>query len=69
MTTPIPEATKAVGKAFNWKLLLFQVVLTILVTIIVSRIMRQTVTMYDSTGKVTGVGEIKPELKFSLKKS
>lgn len=72
MTTPtniVSEATTTVGKAFNWKNLLFLVVLTVIVTIIVSYILKQEVVLYDANGQVTGKGEIKPSLKFGVKKN
>lgn len=72
MTTPaniVTEATTTVGKAFNWKNLLFLVVLTVVVTLIVSYIMKQEVVLYDNTGNTIGKGEIKPTVKFSIKKN
>jgi hypothetical protein len=69
MQTPsVSTVTSTAGKAFNWKTLLFNVILTILVTIIVSRVLRQSIVLYDKTGNVTGEGEIKPQLKWSLSK-
>ncbi len=68
-TIMISEATTTVGKAFNWKNLLFLVVLTVVVTLIVSYIMKQEVVLYDNAGNVTGKGEIKPKIKFSVKKN
>lgn len=65
----ITGATNTIGKAFDWKKILFLVIMTIIVTLIMSYVMKQEVVLYDSNGNITSKGEIKPIVKFSLKKS
>lgn len=71
MTQPniVTEAAGTVTKAFNWKSILFLVVMTIIVTLIMSYILKQEVVLYDNNGNVTGKGEIKPTLKITVKKT
>lgn len=72
MNTPtnvVSEATSAVGKALNWKNLLFLVILTVIVTLITSYILKQEVVLYDNNGNAFGKGEIKPKLKVTIKKN
>jgi uncharacterized membrane protein YraQ (UPF0718 family) len=62
----VSETTAAAGKAFNWKTVLFVLVLTVIVMLLMGYIMRQTVTLKDSDGNVVSTGEIKNSLKLKL---
>ncbi len=71
MTQPtvVTEAATTVGKAFNWKNLLFLVIATVIVTLIVSYILKQEVVLPTSNGNVAGKGEIKPKMKLTISKT
>ncbi len=67
METPTPaNVTQAVGKALNWKLLLTVLIIAILVTWIMSKIMKQTVVLLDENGEEVAQGEVRrtPAWKF-----
>jgi hypothetical protein len=64
----VSAVTETTGKAFNWKTLLFLTISTILVTLIVSYVIRNEVVIYDTAGNVTQKGEMKPSLKFGFNK-
>lgn len=50
------------GKVLNLKHLLTVLALTIIVILVVQKVMKQTIVIYDKSGNETGRGEI----KFSL---
>lgn len=62
-TTTVQQAGATVSKVFNWKVILFNVIMVIIVTLIVSKMMKNTVTLYDMNGNPIGTGEVTPQLK------
>jgi len=69
MTAPsIVEGTaKGVGNALSIKNLLVLTVVTIVVTLIVSKALKNTVTLVDAAGNKIAEGDIKTKLAFGLK--
>jgi len=71
MTTPanaVAETTSAVGKALTFKNIVVMMVLVVVVTLLISFVMRNEIKMYDDQGNVIGSGEIKPKLKIGITK-
>jgi len=71
MTQPtvVTDAAATMSKALNWKNLLFLVVVTVIVTLVVSYIVKQEVILTDASGSLIGKGEIKPKLKLKVSKT
>lgn len=67
-TTVVTEATTTVGRALNWKNVLFLLILTVVITLIMSYVLKQEVVLYDAQGNVIQKGEIKPKFKLGYKK-
>lgn len=71
MTTPqvVTETTQAVGKALSIKNIITMLVIVVIVSLLVSYVMRNEVKMYDQDGNQTGIGEIKPRFKWGFSKT
>ncbi len=57
------------SKALSVKNIIFMTITTIVVTLIISRILKNEIVLYDVNGKITGYGDIKPRLHNKSKKS
>ncbi len=56
--------TKAgASKALSLKNIIFMTITTVVVTLILSRILKNEIVLYDKYGNITGYGDIKPKLK------
>lgn len=71
MTQPtiVAGATNAVERAFNWRNLLYMTLISILVVLIMSWVMKNEITLVDNQGNVIGKGEVKPKLKVKISKT
>jgi len=71
MTTPAPVGSAVAGakSALNLKTIAFMLVITVIVTLLMSYILKNEIVIYDKDGKVFGKGEIKPKMNFSVKKT
>jgi len=70
MVTPqniVTDTGSALGKTLTFKNIIVMMVLVVVVTLLISYIMKNEVTIKDDEGNIIGAGEIKPKLKFSLK--
>jgi hypothetical protein len=68
MTTPVKQTTEGIKKAFDLKLLIMVTIVAIIVTFVVSYVVKNEVILYDNSGNVTGKGEIKPAFKLKIQK-
>ncbi len=50
-------------KALSVKNIIFMTITTVVVTLILSRILKNEIVLYDVHGNVTGYGDIKPKIK------
>lgn len=71
MTTPAPVGSAVAGakSALNLKTIAFMLVITVIVTLLMSYILKNEIVLYDKDGNITGKGEIKPKMNFSVKKT
>ncbi|MBW6482828.1 MAG: hypothetical protein K0B10_07185 [Vicingaceae bacterium] len=69
MTAPglVTEVASGTGKALSLKNLLILTIVTIVVTLIVSKALKQTVVLTNTEGQAVLSGEIKTSLKYSPK--
>lgn len=68
MTAPILESTaKGVGNALSLKNLLVVTIVTIVVTLIVSKALKNTVVLTDANGNTIAQGNIKTKLAVGFK--
>jgi hypothetical protein len=51
------------SKALSLKNIVFMTITTVVVTLILSRILKNEIVLYDKYGNVTGYGDIQPKLK------
>lgn len=68
LPTPITSAVAGAKSAFNVKTVVLMLVLTVIVTLLMSYILKNEIIIYDNAGNITGKGEIKNSLKFLKKK-
>lgn len=59
----LDSATSGAKQALTVKNILFMTITTIIVTLIISRFLKNEIILYDKFGNVTGYGDIKPQLK------
>lgn len=71
MTTPVPveSAVSGVKNALNVKTIVFMLVITVIVTLLMSYILKNEIIIKDANGNVTGKGEIVPKMGFKFSKS
>ena len=59
----ITDTKAGATKALSLKNIIFMTLTTIVVTLILSRVLKNEIVLYDKHGNVTGYGDIKPRLK------
>ena len=59
----LSDASKGAKQAISVKNIIYMTLITIIVTFIMSYVLKNEIILYDTHGKVTGYGDIKPQLK------
>ncbi len=59
----LKEGSAGAKQAISVKNIVYMTIITVIVTLILSRILKNEIILYDVHGKVTGYGDIKPSLK------
>ncbi len=59
----LDSASKGAKQAISVKNIIYMTLITIIVTLILSVVLKNEIVLYDIHGKVTGYGDIKPRLK------
>jgi|GEM_PF-2979023 len=69
MITPAPVGSAVAGAkiALNLKTIAFMLVITVIVTLLMSYVLKNEIVIFDKDGNVFGKGEIKPKINFSVK--
>ena len=59
----LDNAAKGATQALSVKNIVYMVLITIIVTLILSYVLKIEIVLYDTHGRITGYGDVKPRLK------
>ena len=69
MTTALPSTIKSIGSVLTVKNILTIAVLFLIVSLLLSYVMRNEIVMYNADGSIAQKGETTPKLKWGFSKS